>query len=77
MDKKMRANTALKHSDARDILDTEADLHAAGRAVLAAHEEGHKSVWDERHEADLHAAGRAVLAVHEEGHESVWNERHE
>jgi len=63
MDKKMLANTALKHSDARDIHDTEADLHAAGRAVLAAHE------------ADLHAADRAVLALHEEGHESVWVEQ--
>ena len=50
MDKKMLANTALKHSDARDIHDTEADLHVVGRAVLAVHEEGHESVWDERHE---------------------------
>jgi len=75
MDKKMLANTALKHSDARDIHDTEADLHAAGRAVLAAHEEDYESVWDEQHEADLHAADRAVLALHEEGHESVWVEQ--
>ena len=59
-----------------DIHDTEADLHAAGRAVHAVHEESHESVWDERHEADLHAAGRAVLAVHEEGNESVWDEQH-
>ena len=38
MDKKMLANTALKHSDACDIHDTEADLHVVG----------HESVWDER-----------------------------
>ncbi len=50
MDKKMLANTALKHSDTRDIHDTEAELHAASRAVLAVHEEGHESVWDEQHE---------------------------
>ena len=50
MDKKMLANTALKHSDARDIHDTEADLHVVGHAVLAVQGEGHDSAWDERHE---------------------------